>query len=125
MSDLVAVYCIEASQDAHKGCELPVQMPLYGLHPLMSILHGVQQALSSHTGARIAAMHGHWRCMSLRKILVLAIDCLTVVTDAEVHSPGHLQSQEKVAYQGAERDGCEDAFCHQAQEGYGHEGGVP
>lgn len=35
---LVAVYCVKASHDAHKGCELPVKMPLYGFHPLRSIL---------------------------------------------------------------------------------------
>ena len=28
-------------------------------------------------------------------------------------------------YQRAESDGCEDALSHEAQEGHGHQGGVP
>ena len=32
---------------------------------------------------------------------------------------------EVTAYQGTERDRCEDAFRHQAQVSYGHEGRVP
>ena len=35
---LIAVDCIEASQEAHQGSKLPVQMPLDGLHPVLSIL---------------------------------------------------------------------------------------
>lgn len=40
-SHLIAIDCIEASQEAHKSCKLPVQMPLYSLYPLLSILKSI------------------------------------------------------------------------------------